>query len=349
MKPIPALRLEDIRKSFGSTLVLKGITFDIAEGEILAILGPSGCGKSTLLMIIAGLEKPDRGDIFWREEKINSMAPHRREFGLMFQDFVLFPHLNVQRNVAFGLEMAGVPTREIRGRAGKVLSLVGLAGFDQRDVNSLSGGEQQRVALARALAPQPKLLMLDEPLGSVDRTLRERLINDLRQILQEVKQTAIYVTHDQEEAFTIADRVVLMRAGQVEQIGTPQEIYRNPRTLFAARFLGLTNLLSADIVSRDGKSYANTSIGSFPFAGEFSGRAALLIRPDSVRLDIGGESALAGKMVRKIFRGNICQAEVQIGNETFTFHFLSNVDLPGEGAQITVSFDPDEALLVLSE
>jgi ABC-type Fe3+/spermidine/putrescine transport system ATPase subunit len=276
------LTLENIHKSFGATQALAGVSFDVAQGEIVAVLGPSGCGKSTLLAIVAGLEAPDRGVVRWDGEDLARTPPHRRSFGLMFQDFALFPHMNVADNVGFGLHAPRNPLIEKTdgstkaNKVAEMLALVGLPGFEQRDVNTLSGGEQQRVALARSLAPRPRLLMLDEPLGSLDRNLRERLTSDLRTILRDMRQTAVYVTHDQEEAFTVADRVVVMHSGYVEQSGTPQEIYNHPASPFVAGFIGLTNLVSGSATPAG----IETPIGRFPNPGGFSGPVTVLIRPE---------------------------------------------------------------------
>ncbi len=344
MNSKPALEISRIAKSFADTQVLAGITFDISPGEIVALLGPSGCGKSTLLSIIAGIENPDEGKISWMGTPIDHVPPHLRGFGLMFQDNVLFPHMNVFENVAFGLKMSRLENEAIDVKVAETLELVGLKGLEHRDVSSLSGGEQQRVALARSLAPQPGLLMLDEPLGSIDRSLRERLTGELRHILRKMKQTAIYVTHDQEEAFMLADRIVLMRGGKVEQIGLPEDIYKHPATLFAATFLGLTNLIPGTARIEHGQCFVDTSLGNFPIAKNLAGQVTVLIRPDSASLDGSGGIMIRGKLVEKIFRGNLCQARISFNNTLLTFNFLSNSKLPIEGTDIQLSLDPQEAV-----
>ncbi len=249
------LEVERVSKSYPGLPVLHEVSLTAADGEIVCILGPSGCGKSTLLRIIAGLETADAGRVVFDGQNMAAVPPHRRRFGLMFQDYALFPHKDVLGNVAFGLRMAGLPRPEIHRRVQEALALVGLSNYERRRVTELSGGEQQRVALARSLAPRPRLLMLDEPLGALDRALREQLMNDLRGILKQVGVMALYVTHDQEEAFAIADRIVILRArpergegGRVEQIGAPQEVYRRPASSYVARFLGLHNLVAGRVI-----------------------------------------------------------------------------------------------------
>jgi ABC-type Fe3+/spermidine/putrescine transport system ATPase subunit len=340
----PSLQISKIIKSFGDKQVLDGVTFDIYQGEIVALLGPSGCGKSTLLSIIAGIEIPDDGEIFWMETPINETPPHLRGFGLMFQDNVLFPHMNVFENVAFGLEMIGMEKDAIEIKVSETLELVGLQGLDNRNVNSLSGGEQQRVALARSLAPQPRLLMLDEPLGSIDRSLREKLMGELRYILRHMNQTAIYVTHDQEEAFAIADRIVLMQAGKIEQIGRPEEIFRHPETLFAAKFLGLTNLIPGVAVVEDGQSKVKTAIGVFSISKLLEGEVTVLIRPDSASLNGQSGILIKGTMIEKTFRGNLCHVVINSNYVELAFNFLSNSELPEEGEIIYLTLDPQVAI-----
>jgi len=349
------LIVKDIYKSFGETRALNGISFDVVQGEIVALLGPSGCGKSTLLSLIAGLEKPDIGEIIWDDLSLEGTPPHKRGFGLMFQDYALFPHKNVRANVAFGLEMARWPKGQIDQRVKETLELVGLTGYEERDVNTLSGGEQQRVALARSIAPKPRLLMLDEPLGALDRALRERLMEELGEILRSLAQTALYVTHDQEEAFSIADRVVVMDQGRMAQIGKPQEIYQRPASEFVARFLGYSNILSGEI--SDGR--LKTAIGNFEMeswdeervenqdSGSRKSDLLVLLRPDAVRLDGSGSHQIKGLVTGQMFRGSLCRMEVDVKGQALSFEFLSNTPIPSTGESIELSFDPGESFVFL--
>jgi len=300
--------------------------------------------------LIAGLEHPDSGKITWDSASLQDTPPNQRGFGLMFQDFALFPHMNVFENVAFGLRMANLPEEQVRQRTREVLELVGLSGFDSRDVNTLSGGEQQRVALARSAAPHPRLLMLDEPLGALDRTLRDRLLMELGEILRRMKQTAIYVTHDQEEAFALADRVVVLSQGKVEQAGEPQAIYAHPASAFVAQFLGLSNLLPGEVLYQDGLPVLHTPIGNLPTAavppGTPAGKVTVLIRPDAIHLDSRIPQRLAGKLVKKSFRGSTCRAVVEIQGTHLTFDFLSSAPLPAVGKPLELGYDPAVAFQV---
>jgi thiamine transport system ATP-binding protein len=232
------LRLEELTVVYDDLTALDAIDLTIDDGEIVCVLGPSGSGKSSLLRAIAGLEPSATGRVSWDELDLTRVAPHRRDFGLMFQDHALFPHRDVQGNVAFGLRMRRLPERDVETRTNEVLALVGLDGFGRRRIRDLSGGEQQRVALARALAAAPRLLMLDEPLGALDRALRERLVAELRSLFVRLGLTILFVTHDHDEAFALADRLVVMHDGRIEQAGTPAEVWQRPANAFVARFLG---------------------------------------------------------------------------------------------------------------
>jgi thiamine transport system ATP-binding protein len=229
--------------SFGHLKALDGVDLEVATGEVVAILGPSGCGKSTLLRAVAGLQPLDSGEVHWDGEDLAGLPVHRRDFGLMFQEHALFSHRDVSANVAFGLRMQKMDAAGRSRRAREVLGLVGLAGYQERTIATLSGGEAQRVALARSLAPQPRLLMLDEPLGSLDRPRREELTEELRVLLRRIGVTVLHVTHDHDEAFAVADRVAVMQSGRIARIGTPAEIWHDPRHPDVARFLGHTNVV----------------------------------------------------------------------------------------------------------
>lgn len=309
------LDVENIVVAYGQKQVLHGINLTIEQGEIICLLGPSGCGKTTLLRTIAGLEQHSQGDIKIEGRSIVNTPVHQRGFGLMFQDFALFPHLDVVQNVMFGLEMKGTPASTQRQLADDALKLVGLDGFQKRNVSELSGGEKQRVALARSLAPSPRLLMLDEPLGSLDAALREHLALELRQIIKRVGLTAVYVTHDQQEAFGIADRVVLMKQGNIEQDSPPEQIYQQPETVFAAQFLGLDNIVSGEVV-RDLLPHEDVLPD-----------AQYLLHPDLLRLidqrrvsqgltnDVT-ESMFEGVVVERVFLGRYYRLRVRTDRET---------------------------------
>lgn len=348
----PLLEVRGLYKAYPDGWTLSDVHFAVDEREIYGLLGPSGSGKTTLLRLIAGLEMPDRGRIFIDGRDVTDQAPHRRGFGLMFQEYALFPHKDVAGNVAFGLRMARLDRLAIKNRVAETLDLVGLAGFARRDVGQLSGGERQRVALARSLAPQPRLLMLDEPLGALDRTLRERLMDELPEILHEAGVTVITVTHDQEEAFAISDRVALMRAGEIVQAGPPQELYRHPRSTWVARFLGLTNLVEAKVLEED---RVQTPLGTLQVhelgvrPEELSSETQLLIRPEAARMDRSGPNQIALEVIGCSFRGMHWQVDAEhASGAVLTFTFSAGTELPSTGETLYLSLDP-RALTLLSD
>lgn len=260
------LELRNLVKSYEGKPLLRDISFTVAEGETVCLLGASGSGKSTILKIISGLDFPESGHILFNSIDLAQTPPHLRDFGLVFQDYGLFPHLNVFDNVAFGLKIRNLPVDEIRLRVAALLEQVNLAGFESRKVTDLSGGEQQRVALARALAPSPRLLMFDEPLGALDRALKEDLLNELRGILHKTKIPAIYVTHDQEEAITIADRILVLHHGIIIRDGAPQEIWLEPKYAAVAKLLGIGNIIEAEVIKINEerrKMNVQTAFGTF--------------------------------------------------------------------------------------
>jgi thiamine transport system ATP-binding protein len=348
-----------ITKSFGGAPVLRDVSFHAGEGEIVCLLGPSGCGKTTTLRIVAGLETADTGAITLDGQSLAEVPVHRRGFGLMFQDFALFPHKDVAANVAFGLRMQRLPSGQVQARVAEMLDLVGLTGYDRRRVYDLSGGEQQRVALARSLAPGPRLLMLDEPLGSLDRALREELLNELRSILKRVGVTTLYVTHDQQEAFAIADRVLIMNRGQIVQHGTPQQVYRRPASPWVARFLGLANLLPGQVVTAgSGQAVVDTALGRLAVAAEgpiTAGQAVtVLIRPEAARpaadCPAAGGLAVDGTLTETCFRGGHLRLVVHptiVPELNLAFEVVVGAtDLPRPGEAISLVLQSDAISLL---
>ena len=290
------LEVTNIYKSYEGSLLLRGISFNVALGETVCLLGASGSGKSTLLRIIAGLESAGQGQICWDGNDLASVPAHRRGFGLVFQDYALFPHMNVFENVAFGLKMQGLSRFETDQRVSSVLEKVNLAEFKQRRVTDLSGGEQQRVALARALAPNPHLLMFDEPLGALDRSLRERLMEELRNLLHNTGVAAIYVTHDQEEAFNLADRILLLHEGEIVRSGSPADVWAEPGSVWAARFLDLGNILEGSVRADGGiETTAGIIDPSCDHKHSTGDKVSLLVRPIGARrVAIGRRSSAPG-------------------------------------------------------
>ena len=331
------LTVENIHKHYEAQPLLSGVSFQVATGETVCLLGASGSGKSTLLRIIAGLEEAETGRILWDRQDISRIPVHSRRFGLMFQDYALFPHRNVTENVAFGLRMQGLPPAEITERVNEALTRVNLRDFADRRVTDLSGGEQQRVALARALAPRPRLLMLDEPLGALDRALREQLGDFLRVLLHETDIPAIYVTHDQEEAFAIADRILLLHQGQVEQDGTPSEVYLQPASAWAARFLGLSNLLPGTLIQTD-PIKVKTAWGVFepgcdhPAGLSLGQQVTLLLRPTGVReiFKPEGVNQLSGIVADVLFRGEDYRVTLAVDEDLRVSFQVENPPAVGE-------------------
>jgi spermidine/putrescine transport system ATP-binding protein len=328
------LELIDIHKAYEGQPLLRSISFTVASGETACLLGLSGSGKSTLLRIIAGLETPEQGQVRWDGEDLAPVPVHRRGFGLVFQDYALFPHLNVAENVAFGLKMQNLAVAEIDPHVAKIMEMVKLTGFGDRRVTDLSGGEQQRVALARALAPNPRLLMFDEPLGALDRSLREQLMDELRRILHESGVPAIYVTHDQEEAFTLADRVLLLHDGSIVRAGTPEQVWRDPGSIWAAQFLDAGNVVSGNIVSTTKPFQVETSAGVFELncshahsAGE---KVNLLVSRRGVQQAAHGR--VNGVVVDVIFRQNGFKVTLENGLD----FYLPNAPRMGENIYLTI-------------
>jgi len=293
-------------KRYGSQPALRALDLEIRDGEFFCLLGPSGCGKTTTLNLIGGFVAPTEGEIWIRSRRIDTLPPHKRPVNTVFQSYALFPHMSVRENVRFGLKMDRVSRSESTPRVEEALRLVGLEDFGDRMPAQLSGGQQQRVAVARALVKRPAVLLLDEPLGALDLKLRQRLQIELAQIHRDVGTTFVYVTHDQEEAMSMADRIAVMNDGRIEQLGTPEEIYRRPTSRFVADFIGDSNFFDATVAS----DVAELADGSrVPCAGG-SGAATLMVRPESIRL-AGSEGALAGRVVQTSFLGSYVRVAVE--------------------------------------
>ncbi|WP_297093432.1 ABC transporter ATP-binding protein [Thermococcus sp.] len=281
------VKLENIVKTFGETVALKGIDLHIKAGELFTLLGPSGCGKSTTLRIIAGLDFPDSGTLYFGDEEVTYLPSSKRGAVLVFQNYALWPHMTVFDNVAYGLKLKKLPKEEIRKKVEWALDLVKLRGFEDRYPTQLSGGQQQRVAIARALVVEPKVLLLDEPLSNLDAKLRLEMRSEIRRIQRELGITVIYVTHDQEEAMAISDRIAVMNVGTVEQVGTPKEIYESPRTEFVASFMGKTNVIPAKVVERNGDrvtvEFEGIRLDNLYYT-EKSDDVVIVIRPERIKL-----------------------------------------------------------------
>jgi len=297
------ISLRGIRIDFDDEPVLKGIDLDIMDKEFITFLGPSGCGKTTTLRIIGGFIQPKEGDVFFGGVRINDLPPYKREVNTVFQRYALFPHLNVYENVEFGLKIAKVPEKERRQSVKEMLKLVGLSGYDRRHINQLSGGQQQRVAIARALVNRPKVLLLDEPLGALDLKLRKEMQIELKRIQQALEITFIYVTHDQEEALTMSDRVVVMRDGNILQIGTPQDIYNEPCNAFVADFIGESNIIDGIMHKDYLVEFANDYFDCVDKGFSLKERVQVVVRPEDFKIVPADKGKISGIVESIIFKG----------------------------------------------
>ncbi len=302
----PDVRLAGVSKSYGAVAAVRDLTLEIPHGVFFSLLGPSGCGKTTTLRLIAGFEHPDAGDVYIRSARVTGVPPYRRDFSMVFQSYALFPHLTVAENVAFGLRMRRRPRAERDRSIAEALSLVKLAGFEARYPRELSGGQQQRVALARAIVVRPAVLLLDEPLGALDKLLREEMQVELRQLQRELGITAVFVTHDQEEALTLSDQIAVMRNGVIEQLGPPRAVYERPETEFVAGFLGASNLLAGRVVEGSGgRSVIEVAGYRSPIegAGILGEAVRLAVRPERLRLGLSGEPGISATVREVVYRG----------------------------------------------
>jgi len=317
------VQLESITKKFGQVIAVDHVSLEILAGEFFSILGPSGCGKTTLLRLIAGLETPDSGFIYLHNKLINSVPPYQRDVNMVFQNYALFPHMNVYENIAFGLKMRKMRKEKIDQRVSKALELVGLSGMDLRKTTQLSGGQQQRVALARALVNEPSVLLLDEPLGALDLKLRKQMQMELKSLQKQLGITFIYVTHDQEEALTMSDKIAVMSAGKIEQLGTPSQIYDKPKSEFVSNFIGISNLFEGDLKSLDNSTLVlNTPDGieikALVNDSTYPRTAIAMVRPEKIQIDTQKPEKevnfLRGRIIDIVYLGTVMQFKVRYKN-----------------------------------
>lgn len=342
------LELKDIRKSFGETAVLRGLSLSVAEGEFLTLLGPSGCGKTTTLRIIAGLEAPTDGRVFLAGRDVTDDPPEKRPVNTVFQNYALFPHMNVERNIGYGLRARGAKRPEIAKRVSEVLRMVQLEGYEKRTPDSLSGGQRQRVAIARSLVLEPGLLLLDEPLGALDLQLRRQMQEELKSLQTRLGIAFVYITHDQEEALNMSDRVAVMRDGVFEQIGTPAEIYERPRTRFAAAFIGQTNLPEGEIAGENALRLAGQLIPARVPAGA-RGSAALCLRMERVQWGASapeGRWALPATLEAHRFAGGSMRATFVLADGQKITAATQSPALLENGAQAFIWWDENAAAVV---
>ena len=349
------LEVSEVSKSFGSVRAVDRVSLTAGAGELICLLGPSGCGKTTLLRLIAGLEDADDGSVSFDGEDLSGARPQQRGFGLMFQDLALFPHMDVFGNVAFGLRVRHLSRSDVRKRVDELLALVDMPDYGRRKVHELSGGERQRVALARALAPAPRLLMLDEPLGSLDRVLRDSLQGQVRAILKEVGVTSIYVTHDRDEAFAMADRLLFMNGGRIVQTGTAEEVFAAPADEFVARSLGFTNILPGRASVRGDSTQIECDLGTIfaPSAQHakpgVDGRVTVLIDEKAITVSVptydetSENNVLPGTVTEKLFRGGDYILKVRVGRGKLSCpappdSFAASLEV---GQQVSVLVGPD--------
>jgi len=342
------IRLDRVTKQFDDVTAVDDVSLEIDRGSFFAMLGPSGCGKTTTLRMIGGFEEPNAGTIYLGEEPVTGKPPYKRDVNTVFQSYALFPHLSIFENVAFGLRRRGVRGGDVRGRVTEILRLVGLSGMEKRKPRQLSGGQQQRVALARALVNKPRVLLLDEPLGALDLKLRKQMQLELKAIQHDVGITFVHVTHDQEEAMTMADRIAIMNGGHIEQLGTPSELYEQPRTAFVAGFLGISNLLPGTVSAADAVRLDDGTVvkATHEALQGRSGRVAVGVRPEKIRLGHVEENRLSGRLLETAYVGVATQyvLETKAGNVSV---YVQNSE-PGAAlaAPSQISWSPDSTFVV---
>lgn len=314
------IELRNISKTYGDNTVLNNLSLNIKKNEFLTLLGPSGCGKTTTLKIIAGFESADSGELMFKNEDISSLPPYKRQVNTVFQKYALFPHMNIFDNIAFGLKLKKLPKEEIEAEVKKMLHLVALDGFEKRKVDSLSGGQQQRVAIARALVNKPEILLLDEPLGALDLKLRKEMQIELKKIQKEVGITFVFVTHDQEEALTMSDTIIVMNKGVIQQMGTPQDIYNEPANAFVADFIGESNIIDGIMLKDFEVEFCGRKLECVDKGFETNEPVDIVIRPEDIKMVDAQNGMLKGHVTSVVFKGVHYEMTVVTDNFEFILH-----------------------------
>lgn len=333
------IELENISKKYDDNYVIKDLNLFVRRNEFLTLLGPSGCGKTTTLNMIAGFETPDEGNIIFEDSNINIVPPHKRQINTVFQKYALFSHMNVYENIAFGLRIKKLSENEIRKKIQDMLKMVDLEGFEKRSTSSLSGGQQQRVAIARALVNEPKLLLLDEPLGALDLKLRKEMQIELKNMQQKLGITFIFVTHDQEEALTMSDTIVVLNKGKVQQIGTPEDIYNEPKNRFVANFIGVSNILNGIMLSDYKVKFENKIFECVDAGFNKDENIEVVVRPEDIKITNKDNGMLCGTVISSIFRGVHYEIKVEINGTTWIIH---NTKHASPGDIIGINIFPDD-------
>ncbi len=335
----PIILLKDVKKSFDDSQVLNNINLYILKNEFITFLGPSGCGKTTTLRIIGGFEKPDSGDVCFEGKRINDLPPYQRKVNTVFQKYALFPHMNVYENIAFGLKIKKLDKATINKKVDEMLELVNLKGFQKRSVESLSGGQQQRVAIARALVNQPEVLLLDEPLGALDLKLRKEMQIELKNIHKQTGITFVYVTHDQEEALTMSDTIVVMNSGSIQQIGTPQMIYNEPKKAFVADFIGESNIIKGKMLKDFTVEFANKVFECLDKGFSENEEIDAVVRPEDIKLVSEEKGMISGRVKSVTFKGVHYEMLVEEQDYIWTIHSTQMVET---GSRVGMVMNPND-------
>lgn len=333
------IELHNLSKTYGDNKVLDDLSLDIKKNEFLTLLGPSGCGKTTTLKIIAGFENADNGEVLFEGKDMNNLQPYERQVNTVFQKYALFPHMNIYENIAFGLKIKKLPKEEIDKKVKEMLKLVALEGFEKRSVDSLSGGQQQRIAIARALVNEPKVLLLDEPLGALDLKLRQEMQIELKRMQQKLGITFVFVTHDQEEALSMSDTIIVMNKGKIQQMGTPEDIYNEPENSFVARFIGESNIFNGVMLEDYKVVFCDKEFDCVDKGFEVNEEIEVVIRPEDIKMVSAENGMLKGKVTSTVFKGVHYEITVKENDRSWILHNTKNAEV---GSELGMDIYPED-------